>query len=126
MAFRDIKSFRNRVDFWVRSHWRMGRKVTPKQITEKHRKFQGEIHEFLSGLDLPLDFDTKNIRVADIGCRDFATGPVIEKLLQDQGYEPEVHGIELDAYRRFVDLRTRADYCDYFATSLKAWPFSPK
>jgi SAM-dependent methyltransferase len=54
-----------------------------------------------------------------VGTRTFAIAPVIEKLFQKLNPTPEIHGFEVDAYRRFTNLRTRADYGQYYSRKVK-------
>ncbi len=66
--------------------------------------------EFADGL---ARFD--RLAVADVGCRTFLFAPVIERCFAAHGLRVELHGIELDAFRRFTDLRTRQDHGRFYA-----------
>lgn len=118
-----LKDIRNELDFWIRSRARWSRPVLD---LGKRRAFysqlQSEIGEFLQGV--PTQEGTPGETGAtplalDVGAKDFFAGPAIEHFLLSRNQPCELHGIEIDAYRRLQDFRTRADYGMYFAAHMK-------
>lgn len=63
------------------------------------------------------------LKVADIGCRTFFLAPALEAIFRRRGFLPEIHGIEVDAFRRLADFRTRKEYGDYFASLIPSGEF---
>ncbi len=61
-------------------------------------------------------FNRSRIRALDVGAKNFFLGPVIERLFYEKQIEVEIHGIEIDAYRRNLCFRSRLDYAEYFCT----------
>ena len=57
-------------------------------------------------------------RVADIGAKNFFLAPALDRLLRARGLDPEIHGIEIDAFRRYRNLWTREDYGRLYANSI--------
>jgi len=66
-----------------------------------------------------LDAASRKLIVADVGCRSFVHGAPIEALFTELGIQTTLHGIEVDAWRRFTDLRTRHDYATFHASRLR-------
>jgi len=116
-----LLNIRNKLDFFLRNRIRWGKPIPENEpVHGMADVFQGELEEFLEsfvGLD-QVSF-RKNIVVADVGTRTFSSAPVIEKVFRKQGLESEIHGYEIDAYRRFTNLRTRAAYGQYYAKKIR-------
>ncbi len=112
----------------MRSRIRVGRKVpidSPIPFLDKN--FQNESSEFLDSFpweELLMRFSIdKKITVADIGARNFCLAPVMDNLLSSYGLDAEIHGIELDAYRRLTNFRTRKNYGDFYAKKIRSGNF---
>lgn len=122
-----IADLRNRLDFFLRSRLRMGRAVDAARTEARDRPFQLEFDAFFRSFDwasaLRERDPASHLRVADIGCRTFLFAPVLENNFRELGFETELHGVELDAYRRFTDFRTRADYGHFYATRVSRGRF---
>lgn len=56
--------------------------------------------------------------VADVGARTFNLARPLDLLCRSLKLDPEIHGIELDGYRRYRSLRTRADYGKFHAQTI--------
>ena len=116
-------SVRNQVDFYFRQNIRWGRPLPLSHvIPDRDRRLNAELVSFLQKFPWKehLKGFSRELVIADIGARNFAFAPAIEKCFAALGHTPEVHGIEIDAYRRLVDFRTRADYGHFFARQIKA------
>lgn len=110
-----IRSQRNAFDFALRSRITFGLKV--EEVLPQDLQFQKEMDSFLALFDWKGALQVhagKSLKVLDVGARNFNLAPVFDSLFQEQGFLPEIHGIEIDAYRRLSNLRTRKDYADYF------------
>jgi len=117
-----VKHHRNALDFFLRSQLKWGRPLpatTP--IPERHRRLAAELLGFFQ--KFPWEDILKNtpskLVIADIGARNFSAARGIEKLYEIYGKKAAIHGIEIDAYRRLVDFRTRADWGHYHASQIK-------
>lgn len=91
-------------------------------LTEQAFQFQTEMREFLDLFpwqeNIPLgSFDS--ISVCDVGARTFILAPVIEECLEGMGFKPTIHGVEIDPFRRYTNLHTRADYGHFYASKVK-------
>ncbi len=117
-----LHSFRNSFDFALRQLLQFGREV--KHAPEVHTRFQKELEAFFCLFDwngsLPHQ---QRLRVLDIGARNFSLAPVFDSVFRGLGHEPEIHGIEIDAFRRLIDLRTRKDYGDFYAKQARCAQF---
>lgn len=120
-----LLSLRNTVDFVLRSLLRWGRRVDPQKLPRVDARVQGEIREFLDCFDPKVFVPLWDIVACDVGARNFATGPVIDDFFAKLGISAEIHGIEIDAFRRLADLRTRADYGYYYARQMRRGFFHP-
>jgi hypothetical protein len=122
-----LRDLRNRADFLLRSHLRWGRKIDAQKAARLDAPLQADFEAFLARFDwrdaLAPFAPGQRLNVADVGCRTFLFAPVLERHLQALGFRATLHGIELDAYRRFTDLRTRADYGHFYAASVEAGHF---
>jgi hypothetical protein len=126
-----VSNIRNTVDFFLRSSIPWGFPIAPDTpMSDVDTRIQREFEEFLSLFNWKAALSTlppatTPLTVADIGARNFSFGPVLDRHFRTLGYEPEVHGIELDAYRRLINFHTRADYGEYFAKKIKHGHFHP-
>jgi len=117
-----VKDLRNRLDFFFRRRLKWGRDLPDDFIpSETDQKLQSEMREFLGLFPWPklLSGMPRKIIALDVGARNFATASVMEECFTRQGHLAELHGIEIDAYRRLRDFRTRKDYGDFFARRAK-------
>jgi hypothetical protein len=117
-------SLRNQFDFFLRKILRV---KNPLQLSKKQLEvdslFQKEITEFLN-LFSPYYTQTQEkeeLVIVDVGCRNFCLAPVLESYFQD--YSTTVYGVEIDAYRRYRDFHTRADYAHYYAKRVEKGSF---
>lgn len=108
---------KNKFDYFLRSQFRWEREIpreSPVPVIEK--KFQDEVSGFFSLLNLKSEIkENKKYRVVDVGTKNFALAPVFDQLFLDRRCDVEVHGVEVDAYRRLHDGYTRHDYARYFS-----------
>ena len=123
-------SIRNGIDFILRSRVRWDMEIpikTPVSLVDQ--RLQEEFKQFL-GLfhwqSILKDFDPLSVlTIADIGARNFAFAPILDEHFNALGYQTEIHGIEMDAYRRMINFHTRADYGHYYAKSIRSGQFHP-
>lgn len=120
-------SIRNKIDFHLRSCLKWAREVPiekPVSVTEV--LFQKELKEFFSLLQLKDHIRAfKRYRIVDVGAKNFSLAPVIDELFRERSCDVELHGIEVDAYRRLRDGYTRADYGRYFARKARNAIYQP-
>ncbi|MBY0369594.1 hypothetical protein K2X33_02840 [bacterium] len=120
MFLRPFLSIRNELDFNLRRLLPYGRAV--RQAKPVDERLGEEIGQFLGGFDWGQGLATLDkrevLRVLDVGARNFATARPLHTLFHGQGYEAHVQGIEIDAYRRLADFRTRADYGHFHASKV--------
>lgn len=115
-----VKDLRNRLDYFLRNRLTWGREIPEGfPVPQMDLRFQEEVREFFDAFPWPEILEPaprdRALVVADIGTRNFATAPVIDDLFARQGFAIDLHGIEVDAYRRLRDFRTRKNYGDFFA-----------
>jgi len=120
-----MKDLRNRLDYFLRNRLTWGRDIPEGfPVPETDRRFQTEVREFFDKFPWPTILESaprnRPLVVADIGTRNFATAPVIDDLFAREGFAIELHGVEVDAYRRLNDFRTRKNYGDYFARQARS------
>jgi hypothetical protein len=123
-----LKNIRNQLDYFVRSKIRFAKELPQDfEIPLSEKKFQEEIKEFLEQLNFKNLFvtDRTSYIVCDVGAKNFSLAPVLDGFLQEANKSGEIHGIEIDAYRRLSDFRTRADYARYFSRKARAATFHP-
>ncbi len=124
-----FQNIRNTIDFYLRSQVRWGRNLPRgKPIKAIDAQIQREFKEFLNLFNWNLALSQVTLGplvVADIGARNFALAPVIDQHFRSLGYQTVVHGIEIDAYRRFTDFHTRADYGYDFAKKIEHGYYHP-
>ena len=119
-------SLRNSVDFTIRSRLRKGRPFDGRRrMYESETLIQEELQSFIESFRGLSELPADNLTVLDIGCRNFILGPVIDRFFQQRNISAQIHGIEIDAYRRFTSLRTRADYGKFFARRAAMAVFTP-
>ncbi len=119
-----LRDLRNRFDFFVRSRLRLGRTVDAAAMLAQDEPLQAEFADCLSRFDwrsaLARFAGRDRLAVADVGCRTFLFAPVLERCFAAHGLRVALHGIELDAFRRFTDLRTREDHGRFYAAQVEA------
>jgi hypothetical protein len=110
-----LDDWRNRLDFAIRSRLRFGREVTERSVLASDLAWQEDARAFLFRLPWTrlLNALPDTLEIADVGARTFALAPVLRACLA--GKRAHITGIELDAYRRFPDFRTRKDHGEYWA-----------
>jgi len=113
---------------------RWGWRIPPnKPINATDHRVQQELYEFLRLFDWSSLRDSwcvpnHPLIIADIGARNFVLAPVLDRHFQELGCDveiPEIHGIEIDAYRRLINFHTRADYGTHYAKSIRRGYFHP-
>lgn len=118
-----IKNLKNHIDFFMRSQLRWERTIPrDRPIPSRELRFQEEIREFLDLLSWEAVLQNSRKKewvVADVGAKNFSLAPLIDTLFLERNCEVEIHGIELDAYRRLSDFYTRADYGRFFAAKAR-------
>ncbi|MEK7285862.1 MAG: hypothetical protein AAB035_00990 [Nitrospirota bacterium] len=123
-------NLRNQIDFYLRCQFKWSRTISDKHPTppEDHRLHQ-TVKEFLALFDWQVILDRikpqAQLVIADIGARNFALAPILDRHFRTLGQAPEIHGIEIDAYRRLVNFYTRADYGYYYAKTIPSGVFHP-
>lgn len=119
---RFLYDLRNRVDFALRSHLRLRRPVADDAVlagvAEQQAEFASWVRRFPWERFAP-GWSGRRLVVADVGCRTFVHAAPLDALLASYGLEATLHGIEFDAWRRFVDLRTRYDYGVFHAARIR-------
>lgn len=114
-----LRSLQNSFSFALRSALTWERIPSLEDFNqERDRRLQSELKDFLDLLDWSYLPQKREIRVADIGARDFVFAPVFETHFRNLNYLPEIHGVEIDAYRRYTSLLSRADFGRYHAAGL--------
>ena len=109
-------SLKNFIDFRLRSWFRW---ATPGPFSSfqlaQDKKLREEVGEFLQAFPWDYVADRPHLRIVDIGAKNFFLAPFIVRHFQSLGFRPEVVGIEIDPYRRYLDFKTRAQYAQYYA-----------
>jgi len=126
--FEKWRSFRNQVDFLIRSKLQFERSLPEGfEIPESELKFQKELREFfdLLGVKDLLINPKPHWVVCDVGTKNFSIAPVIDRLFIEKNHAVKIHGIEIDGYRRLRNFYTRADYARYFAQKAREAAFHP-
>jgi hypothetical protein len=118
--FYRLRSLQNKLSFAIRSQVRLSLPVkSGDDVIERSLILQREFQDFVRLFDWSfLEKEHKNFIVTDVGARDFSFAPVIDAHFRGLGFHPEVHGVEIDAFRRYSNLRSRADYGRYFAEQI--------
>jgi len=101
---------KNRFDFGIRSRFRWD---GPGHSHPSTATLPPELGEFLNGFRwdewMPRFFaKRRSLTVADIGAKDFFLASLLNERFSWRGEPPRVFGIELDGYRRYRNLATRA------------------
>lgn len=113
-----LQDLRNTVDFALRRTFSFALTVQAPLPADIH--FQNEMRNFFSLYDWKTHLNDKpkdgQFKVLDVGARNFSLAPVFHSLFTKERFRPEVHGIEIDAYRRMRNFRTRYDYAKYFTS----------
>jgi len=102
----------------------LGRPISESEKTHNlAEEFQAELLEFFDLFSWPFSKEdrpsAKGCVIADVGTRTFSSAPAIEKNFEKIYSEVEIHGYEIDAYRRFTNFRTRADYGHYYSKKVR-------
>ena len=89
---------------------------------------QNEIISFLRifSWEKYLKARVSDLELADVGARTFAFAPALEKFFSNFVENTILNGIEIDAYRRFTNLRTRRDYGEFYASQVKRGRYFPQ
>jgi hypothetical protein len=116
--FYKVRSTRNAVDFALRRVLSLGFRV--EEALPADLQFQKEMAVFFGRFDWAKHLRTfphgGRLTVLDVGARNFSLAPVFHRLMRGLHFSPQIHGIEIDAYRRLSNLHTRRDYADYFVS----------
>ncbi len=124
-----LRDLRNRLDFFLRSQVRWGRRVDGASVLAHDAPFHAEFDAFFSLFHweaaLAALRGKAQLTVADIGCRTFLYAPVLERRFATLGVATSLHGIEIDAYRRFTNFHTRHDYGQFYASCVKNGRYHP-
>lgn len=112
----------NRLEFFLRNllSWRRPGRVRDDALD---LRLGQEIVEWLNGFQWRGLLLSSQPIVADIGAKNFFLAPALDAFLREQGYNPELHGIEIDAHRRYRNLFTRADYGRHYAARIPRGEF---
>lgn len=113
---------RNRLDFGLRNLTRFGLPVRAHHLDALQiPRFQNELIEFLSSVrwDLVITPSEPAWECLDVGAKNFAAGPVLDRVFHGLGATAYIRGIEIDAFRRSRDLRSRADYARHFVQKMR-------
>jgi hypothetical protein len=118
-----FRNFQNHLNYSLRSRINISLNADPSDaMSEYTLQLQKELHEFLnlfSWIEFQEQFDeVHQPNVVDIGARDFSFASVIDRHFRTKGFDPNVHGVEIDSYRRYRNLRSRADYGRFHAKSI--------
>jgi SAM-dependent methyltransferase len=108
-------SLRNSIDFALRDFFRLSLAPKPIAPSPEETRAAQEVLEFLQLFPWPQTKSPQTIRVADIGCRTFFLAPILNQLFREKGFIPTIQGIEVDAYRRLRDFRTRKEWGEFYA-----------
>lgn len=131
MEFKNqLLNLRNKIDFKLRSVIRLKRPVDGESpIPGIDYKVQKEFQNFATlfpwASALAHMGKENTLVVADVGARNFCFAPIIDTLFKDLGYKIELHGIEIDSYRRLANLHTRYDYGMFYAKQCRDAAFHP-
>lgn len=123
-----LRNIRNQVDFFIRSKIRLEKELPQDfKVPLREKKFQEEIEEFLDKIDFKKLFTASKSSyvVCDVGAKNFSLAPVLDSYLRESKCLGEIHGIEIDAYRRLSNFYTRADYARYFCRQAREAYFHP-
>lgn len=103
---------RNRLDFFLRQSIRFQAPI--REVRPVDLKLAEETASFLLAFNWPVP-GPRPCRVLDVGAKNFFLALAADRFEPIWGKDFELHGIELDAYRRYPNLRARADYGRYYA-----------
>ena len=77
-----------------------------------------EVGQFLRGFLEVVAQVRPTPTVLDVGAKNFYLAPVLDAFFRRQGCDPAIHGVEVDAYRRYSSFRTRRQYGDFYAAQI--------
>ncbi len=118
MISKSLWSFRNRVDLMIRNATAWSLRRGPIESRPEDLRAAEELTGFLGQFDwnhLP----SKSLEIVDIGCRNFFLAPALDTFFSQPGHWPRLHGVELDAHRRYSNLRTRAEFGHHYASTAR-------
>lgn len=124
-----LRHLQNSLNFVLRNQVRFRRQPRLEDLrTTTILKLQEELEEFLGLFDWTFLAGATQRRgiftAADVGALDFSFAPVFEKHFQSLGLAAvAIHGIEIDAYRRYSNFYSRADYGRAFASQIRRGSF---
>ncbi|MEK7747819.1 MAG: hypothetical protein AAB300_01920 [Nitrospirota bacterium] len=123
-------NFRNQIDFYLRCRFKWSRALaSDSPIPTEDKRLHQTFKEFLELFEWQIVLNHLKtscpLVIADIGARNFALAPILDQHFRALGQTPEIHGIEIDAYRRLVNFHTRADYGYHYARSIPTGFFHP-
>jgi SAM-dependent methyltransferase len=117
---RRLWNLRNVLDFSLRrlAPWPLLK--APITFSAQDKALGDEVLSFISLFHWPDKTSKSPARpvVVDIGCRTFFLAPALDRFFRELGYQPEIHGVEIDAFRRMRDFRTRKEWGDFFASTI--------
>ncbi len=114
-----IWSFRNQFDFTLRRVLSTPLRNTGLTALPADTQLANEVIAFLERFDWPAPTEEHAfLTIADVGCRNFFLAPALDSFFRARGWEPALHGIEIDAYRRLSNLRTRRQYGEFYAAQV--------
>ncbi len=120
-----FRNLRNNFDFHLRNKIKFNRPLSPNaKIDDLAIRMQSELREFLDLFRWKMVLEKMDLVpgdplvIGDIGTRTFVIAPVLDQIFRELNFSPEVHGFEVDAYRRFTNFRSRADYGHFYAMQI--------
>lgn len=117
-------SFRNQFDFVLRRCIRVPVRDSSLTVLPTDTRLAQEVVDFLERFEWPTPTEPHAfLTIADVGCRNFFLAPALDGFFRQRGWEPVLHGIEIDAYRRLSNLRTRRQYGEFYAAQVPQGQF---
>ena len=109
-----LRNLRNEVDFFFRRNLKFKRKV-------KDSVYYPETSNVGELLEKYITVDKDNIKILDIGSKNWFYVRELYKFFKYNNFEKEIwlDGIEIDAFRMYVNLHSRYDYAMHFSKGLK-------
>ncbi|OGI02173.1 MAG: hypothetical protein A2Y25_04860 [Candidatus Melainabacteria bacterium GWF2_37_15] len=111
---RFFKNLHNEIDFFFRKNIKLSRKI--KENIEQTET--SHITEWLQNL---INVEKNNIKILDIGAKNWYYVKELYNFFKFNNFEKEIwlDGIEIDAFRVYIDLHTRYDHAMYYSKDLK-------
>ncbi len=108
---------RRAFDFWLRTRVRVRRPgILRPSLTDQ--KLGEEVGNFLQLFHWPRGYQKEPLRVVDVGAKNFFLAPQLERHFQSLHFDPEIVGIEMDAFRRYRTGWTRNDFGHLYAAQV--------